>query len=277
MERLEYLEKKNWSLEEITEQIVKKYQKEKKDDGELFFKTRILDKYFWIPIWRNLGKFNGNPKVLRVEKNNIKKSEEYKKILMKCNLKEITTMMLDFTIDNHQKIQFITELSNLFDEPNQKLIQELIKEKLIESDNELLTIQFINILITLRNIMKERLEYLEKKKWSLEEITEQIVKKYQKENFKDVTEEDFSDYIRNSYKDIIKNNDFDEQDNTDKKVWIIKENEIPEIRENNQKEEMLYNFSKIKQDNELKEFEINKEILNPPKYENLANINEYIN
>ncbi len=40
---------------------------------------------------------------------------------------------------------------------------------------------------------------------------------------------------------------------------------------------MLYNFSKIKQDNELKEFEINKEILNPPKYENLANINEYIN
>ena len=40
---------------------------------------------------------------------------------------------------------------------------------------------------------------------------------------------------------------------------------------------MLYNFSKIKQDNELKEFEINKEILNPPKYENLVNINEYIN
>ena len=44
---------------------------------------------------------------------------------------------------------------------------------------------------------------------------------------------------------------------------IFKENEIPEIRENNRKEEeMLYNFSKIKQDNELKEFEINKEILN---------------
>ena len=40
---------------------------------------------------------------------------------------------------------------------------------------------------------------------------------------------------------------------------------------------MLYNFSKIKQDNELKEFEINKEILNPSKHENLANINEYIN
>ena len=40
---------------------------------------------------------------------------------------------------------------------------------------------------------------------------------------------------------------------------------------------MLYNFSKIKQDNELKEFEINKEILNLPKYENLVNINEYIN
>ena len=40
---------------------------------------------------------------------------------------------------------------------------------------------------------------------------------------------------------------------------------------------MLYNYSKIKQDNELKEFEINKQILNPSKHENLANINEYIN
>ena len=83
---------------------------------------------------------------------------------MRSNLKEITTIFLDFTIDNHQKIQFIKELSYLFDEQKQKLIQELVKEKLIESDNELLTIQFINILITLRNIMMERLEYLEKKK-----------------------------------------------------------------------------------------------------------------
>ena len=61
----------------------------------------------------------------------------------------------------------------------------------------------------------------------------------------------------------------EEQDNSDKKVWFLKKIKFQKIRENNRKEkEMLYNFSKIKQDNELKEFEINKEILNPPKYEN---------
>ena len=90
---------------------------------------------------------------------------------MQSNLKVITKIFLDLDINNDQKIEYINELSKIFDERERKMLQELTKEKLIENNDELLNIQLINILITLRNIMKERLDYLEKKKWSLAEYT----------------------------------------------------------------------------------------------------------
>jgi len=250
-------------------------EKEKKEIGELLFQTRIWDKFYWIPIWRNLGNFKENPKKLKVNETNIEKSEKYKQILMQSNLKVITKIFLDLDINNDQKIEYINELSMIFDERERKMLQELTKEKLIENNDELLNIQLINILITLRNIMKERLDYLEKKKWSLAEYTDKIVEEYRKNRFKDVSEDIFSSSIRKREKDKININTFDEEDNIKKKVWIFNEDGNPEINENNNKV-LLYNFSEIKQDNDLKEFEINKEIISYPKFENLLNINEYI-
>ena len=54
---------------------------------------------------------------------------------MDSNLKDIT-IFLNLEIDNEQKIEYINELSMIFEEPKKKLIQELIKEKLIENNNE---------------------------------------------------------------------------------------------------------------------------------------------
>ena len=194
---------------------------------------------------------------------------------MESKLKVITKIFLDLDINNDQKIEYMNELSMIFDERERKMIEELTKEKLIENNNELLNIQLINILITLRNIMKERLDYLEKKKWSLAEYTDKIVEEYRKNRFKDVSEDIFSSSIRKREKDKININTFDEEDNIQKKVWIFNEDGNPEINENNNKV-LLYNFSEIKQDNDLKEFEINKEIISYPKFENLVNINEYL-
>jgi hypothetical protein len=54
-------------------------EKEKKEIGELLFQTRIWNKFYWIPIWRNLGNFKENPKKLKVNETNIKKSENINK------------------------------------------------------------------------------------------------------------------------------------------------------------------------------------------------------
>ena len=112
--------------------------------------------------------------------------------------------------------------------------------------------------------------------WSLHNITKKIVEEFKMDYFKDLPENGISEKIRTKYKDKITNNTFEEQDNIKETIWIFREdNEIPEIKKND--EEILYNFSEIKDNEELKDFEINNsELLNLPKYKNLLNIQEYI-
>ena len=116
---------------------------------KLIFIKRIFNKQYWIPIWLNLGQFKVVPQILK----DMKKYKEYLDILNDSDLKDLTNIFLDLDINKENKIQNIIELSKYFDQEDQNLIKNVTKE--LHEDEELLKIQFLNIVITLRNIMKK--------------------------------------------------------------------------------------------------------------------------
>lgn len=81
------------------------------------------------------------------------KYKEYLDILNDSDLKDSTNIFLDLDINKENKIQNIIELNKYFDQEDQNLIKNLAKE--LHEDKELLKIQFLNIIVTLRNIMKK--------------------------------------------------------------------------------------------------------------------------
>ena len=96
-----------------------------------------------------MGQFKVVPQILK----DMKKYKEYLDILNDSDLKDLTNIFLDLDINKENKIQNIIELNKYFDQEDQNLIKNLAKE--LHEDKELLKIQFLNIIVTLRNIMKK--------------------------------------------------------------------------------------------------------------------------
>ena len=228
----------------------------------LIIERRLFKEFFWFPFSSDLGEKTYD--ILDNGKDRANKAEEILKKLKKTDMKDFIEKFLDEKISLNSKIEYIKKLSELFYGEEKKNLENLlnIKRSCVQR------IHFINIIIELHKILYNKINYIKKCKYKLNDDLKEDIERYVNE-------------MQKNNEKILEVNEKDDEiapgNENELPCWIFNENSMKP--QDIKRDEIDFNTSgKTKNLGKIKkEFKLKKESFTLPKIDNFENIDELIN